>query len=231
MDEFARGFVSKSADTLTCRECETQLAEYVEARVMGQSTVGYSQLEQHLQVCPHCRREYRELEAVLTSAYTEAAPVATARSRYDFSFLKPQQSRPFGWDDLGRLIVDLTSSVWQSPPRLAPAYVVKSEDTPDEAGAEGLPAPLRFSLGAPDLDDLQLDVTALPDRTDPARYTLVAKVEQPSRWPELAGVTVSLTLGDETRTDVTDESGEVTFSRIPAERLTDAQLRVAPATD
>ena len=71
-----------------------------------------------------------------------------------------------------------------------------------------------------------MDVTVLPSKDDPALCVIVARVETPSRWPDVAGSEVTLVTGDVVSTVVTDESGEATFRGVALAALESATLSV-----
>lgn len=237
---------------IACRECLDTLGSYVEDQLAGEDVARlYPQIARHLENCPSCREQHDSLYELLReeAAGTFGEPPSYLsfgewfRRQEQPSFeqasaqgLQPpapsleEEPTPFRWDRLGRLIIDLATALWQPPQRLALAYAVKGEEPVDEARAktEGLKFPLRFSLGSPDVDDLQLDITAVRDRDNPELCTLVARVEIPSRWSELAGTEITLMAGEETYTEFSDESGEVTFKGIPISRLAESRLRVRP---
>jgi hypothetical protein len=217
-------------DQLTCQECEELLPEYIQAEQDGTADQSHwAAVTFHLQTCPHCTNEYTEISALLTLGLSDQGPEPPYYPTPDLSFLHPSKSKTkqpqasfWHLDEVGRLIIQLVGVLWGPLPRLEAAYAVRGgptiEDRPNRLG--------QISIGEPAVEDLQVDVTVLPAQDDPSLCKVVARVEVPSRFPNLAGTEVTLTAGARTITELTNESGEVTFRKVPLESLPDAVLRV-----
>jgi hypothetical protein len=222
-----------------CSACEAQLAEYVDAQVMGiKPARDFTQIELHLQVCPHCARAYRELMDLVTSAYTEKVPRPVRKPKFDFSFLptaptKPfdtpaaTQDRPFRWDELGRLIIEFSAELVRAlqPPAYQPAYAAvkspRSSRTLCQLSLE--------EVG----EDLNVTITAEEMRDDPTLCIAIVEVNIPSRggWPNLANTEVTLKRGKaELETQLTDAYGEAIFEGINTDDLAHLVFEITPRT-
>lgn len=227
MDEFARALTARVEDNLTCDACEAQLAEYVEMQVTGRHEGRYGPVERHIQRCPRCAATYRDMLELTRLAYGNALPRPRRSPHFNFSFLEGTTPKSFTWDGL-RLVINLAIALWE-PPRLAPAYAVKGETPPEEAGdATDVRLPRRFSLDPTDIADVQVTIAVLPDTEATDACNLVAKVEVPSRWPDLSGIEVVLAWAETRLSQPTDESGEVIFGPLPCTALQTARLSVQP---
>ncbi len=221
-------------DAMTCEECETALPDYLLAERDGESNlIRWRSVARHLAQCPHCANALRETSELMALGLDEHGAEPQTIPEPNLSFLRFEQDKAtqpkadfWHFDKLGQLIIRLGAALLSPPARLAPAYALRSEKEERGSGA-GDQGPLgRLSLGSPTLDDLQVDVSVLPDRDDPSLCTVVARVETSSRWPNVAGTEVALVAGDVVLTAVTDESGEVTFRRIAIATLDSATLSV-----
>lgn len=227
MKEFARAVLSKQEDQLTCSACEAVLAEYVDAQIMGvEPPKGSGQVALHLQVCPHCARAYRELIALVTSAYTEKTPRPARRPEFDFSFLEREEvqpEKPF-WDELRRLVAEVpiligetVASFGQLPPPLAPRLVPagayrKREPIP---GAEKEEEEVVELLEIPHRDDNLVIRLRLGPVFD-GKGTLVLEVGtlEPSQPIEQAKVTLRDEDGGLLEGTPTDEDGLAFFREL-----------------
>lgn len=238
MKEFARAMLSKEEDKMACSACEAQLAEYVDAQIMGiEPAEDFAQIELHLQVCPHCARAYRELMDLMTAAYTERVPRPARKPKFDFSFLPPEpakpfdtpaatQDKPFRWDKLGRLIIEFSAELVRAlqPPAHQLAYaMVKSY----KSSRTLCQISLKKEVG----EDLEVTITAEEMRDDPALCTAFVEVNIPSRggWPNLADTEVTLKRGEvELETQLTDAYGEAIFEGISTDDLAHLVFEITP---
>lgn len=224
-------------DELTCQECEALLPDYLLAVREGKSDhPHWRSIALHLALCPYCANELRETSrlAALGLGQEGIAPVRTPTP--DLSFLhgprkKATQPQTDFWhfDQMGQLIIRLAAALLPPPAQLAPAYVVRSEEIVRASEGDDRRSLGRLSIGSPALDDLQVDVTVLPDVNDPALCMVVARIERLSRWPEVAGSKVTLTTENVVLSEVTDQSGEATFRKVTLATLDSATLSVWPA--
>jgi hypothetical protein len=223
-------------DEMTCQECEVILPDYLLAEQEGTSNlIRWQSVTLHLALCPHCTNELRETSALMALGLAEGDIESLQTPTPDLSFLRGKQKKPAQpqanfWhiDRMGHLIIRLAAALLSPPAQLAPAHVLRTEERirTSEAGDES--ALGRLSLGTPTFDDLQVDVTVLPDKNDPALCIVIARVETPSRWPNVAGSEVMLATRDEVFSAVTNESGEATFRKIALTTLDNATLTVKP---
>jgi uncharacterized protein YbaR (Trm112 family) len=234
MDSLLQALAAEGEDQMNCDECETLLPEYLLAEEDGKSQQDrWRPLALHLLVCPHCSSEHTALSAMARMELEERGAEPARYPVPDLSFLsdarkKTAQSQADFWhlDELGRLIIRLATALLPPPARLAPVYAVREEEEISAPEAGGRRSLGRLSLGSPTLDDLEVDVTVLPSKDDPALCVIVARVEMPSRWPNVAGSEVTLEAGGIVSTVVTDESGEATFRGVALAALDSATLSV-----
>jgi len=172
MKEFARAILSDREDEVTCADCKARLPEVIAAEVMG-ADLGedLSEVQWHLAICPHCAREYRELQALAVSAYDEDLPEPSRQVRFDFSFLEPLSGEIQVWqqstEGIRRLLAEipiavsqLAASFGQVHPALVPCRLTVA------AGA------LRSGLPAAEGVEGVIEVMELPD----AEANLVIKL-------------------------------------------------------
>lgn len=234
MDFLLQALAAEGEDQMTCDECEAFLPEYLLAEEDGEVQQDrWRPVALHLLVCPHCSSEHTALSAMGRMELDEQGAEPIHYPVPDLSFLrgarrKTAQPQADFWhlDDLGRLIIRLAAALLPPPTRLAPAYALREEGEASAPEAGGRRSLGRLSLGSPTLDDLQVDVTVLPSKDDPTLCVVVARVETPSRWPDVAGSEVTLVTEDAVSTVVTDESGEATFRRVALAALEGATLSV-----
>jgi hypothetical protein len=230
MEEFAKAMLSKEEDKMGCSACEAQLAEYVDAQVMGiEPTEDFAQIELHLQVCPHCARAYRELLGLVTSAYIERVPRPARKPRFDFSFLQTEPAELFWWwDELGRLIIEFSAELVRALRPLAhqPAYAMVKSPKSSRTLCQ---LSLKEEVG----EDLEVTITAEEMRDDSALCTAIVEVNIPSRggWPKLANTEVTLKRGEaELETQLTDAYGEAIFEGISTDDLAHLVFEITPRT-
>lgn len=228
MKELARAILLEQEDKLTCAACKTRLPEYVDAQVTDTELEGdFSDVELHLQVCPHCAREYRALLDLVTLAYAEETPQPARQPQFDLSFLASESPAPFRWDDLGRLIIEFSAELMEAfrpPPDQLAHAAVKAGEAPRTV--------CRFALEEAD-EDLNITITARETRGDPAHCTVSVDVDIPSRggWPNLAGTQVTLNRGAEAlATHVTDAFGKAVFEEVRVDDLPRLIFKITPVS-
>jgi hypothetical protein len=229
MKEFAKAILSKEGDKIVCSACEAQLAEYVDAKVMGiEPAEDSAQIELHLQVCPRCARVYRELMTLMTSAYTERVPRPARKPRFDLSFLPTKPAELFWWDELGRLIIEFSAELVRAlqPPTYQPTYAAVKSPKSSKTLCQ---LSLKEEVG----EDLEVTITAEEMRDDPTLCTAFVEVSIPSRggWPNLANTEVTLKRGEaELETQLTDAFGEAIFEGINTDDLAHLVFEITPRT-
>jgi hypothetical protein len=242
MKEFARAILSKQGEKLTCSECKAQLAEYVETQVMGSEPgEDLAGIGLHLQVCPHCAQEYRELLVLVTSAYTEKLPQPAHQPKFDFAFLvsspietlETQPAKPFRWDEPGRLIIEFSAGLLRGlqPPALQPAYAGVKSEKPRRTLCQLVVKEAAADPSTGSGQALEVTITAEEIRDDPTRCTVVVEVNIPSRggWPNLAGTQVTLKHGEQAlETQATDAFGKAVFEGISVDDLAHLTFEIAP---
>lgn len=223
-------------DEMTCQECEAILPDYLLAEQEGTSNlIRWQSVTLHLALCPHCANELREISTLVALGLAEDNIESLHTPTPDLSFLHSKQKTPAPpqanfWhiDRMGHLIIRLAAAFLSPSPQLVPAYALRTEERIRTSESGDASALGRLSLGSPTLDDLQVDVTVLPDKNDPALCIVIARIETPSRWPNVAESEITLTSGDEVFSVVTNASGEATFHKITLATLDKATLSVKP---
>ena len=221
-------------DEMTCQECETVLPEYLLAEREGTSDLArWRSVVLHLTLCPHCANELKVTSELMALGLGERGGEPLHTPAPDLSFLRDERKKAaqpqadfWHFDKMGQLIIRLAAALLPPPTRLAPAYALRNEEEVSASEAGGRGSLGRLFIGSPTLDDLQVDVTVLPSKDDPALCTVVARVETPSRWPDMTGSEVTLVAGDFVKTVVTDEAGEATFGEVALTTVDSATLSV-----
>lgn len=226
MKHFAGAMFSDQEDSLTCHDCKAQLAEYVDAQVMGvESGKAFAEVELHLQVCPHCAREYRELLALTESAYAEDLPQPARQPKFDFSFLEAGSKRFVWWDELGRLIIEFSAELVRAfqPPAPRLGYAGVKSEKPQRTLCQ-------LPVQDPD-EDLEVTITAEEARDDPNACTVVVEVNIPSLggWPNLSGTEVTLKRDEqELESQATDAFGKAVFEGVSTDDLPHLVFEIKP---
>ncbi len=226
-----RALTTDEEDTLTCRECQAQLPDYLQADREGQAGgMRWRPVARHLETCPHCSAEYKMLSDLTALAYGERGIEPPEYPKPDLSFLQPEKAEspqpisiPWRLDELGRLIIEFSAELVRT--FQSPAYAptgLKSAQSPGTL--------CQFSL-IEAVEDLEVTVIAKEKRDDPTYCTLMVKVNIPSRggWPNLAKTEVILKQNEiELETQLTDAFGQVVFEGIATDDLPQLVLEVEP---
>ena len=203
------------ADRMDCQACQARLPEYVEALGQGVNNSATSRaVALHLAVCPYCLAVYADLADMARLATGRIGAEPPVYPQPDLSFLPGPVTRParrlWRLDTLGRIVIEFSADLLASllpQPELTPIGL-KSDASPAEARS--------FSL-AGEIADTNISVTIEPPGSDPARCTVVARVEIPSRggWPNLGDTLVVLQRADtEIARQFTDAFGSAVFERV-----------------
>jgi hypothetical protein len=172
----------------------------------------------HLDRCPHCRAE-------LSRLLTFLAPEASApQSEPSWA-----QATGFEWQrvrETGQVLIRLLGEALSPPQALQPAFVaIKGQ-------AHGLEEQddvvCRITLDPDETGDLDIEAIVRRDQDDPELGILVARVQSPSRWPELAGTLVQAGAGDWQAEGTTDDDGMVTLTGLPLGLLDVLSIQVVP---
>jgi len=228
-----------------CEPHRPFISDYVETELDGQDAESlFPELAEHLEICPDCYEEYEDLRQTLDLERQGRLKKPPRPAQFDFSFLKEIQpepqprdsteappkgpTKPFWWDEPGRLIIQFSAELvgtWQPPaPQLAYAPV-KS----DKSSRILCQLPLK-EVG----NDLEVEITAEEMRDDPTLCTVIVEVNIPSRggWPNLAGTEVMLKRGElEMEAQLTDAFGEVAFEGIRIGDLAHLVFEITPTRE
>lgn len=214
---------AEQEDTMTCRECEEQLSEYLQAEIEGRGGEGrWQALTFHVKTCPYCSNAYQELTQLLAFASGEQGTEPPAYPTPDLSFLSKKKtdakpiSRPaWHWDKWGRLVIQFSAELIDL--FRSPAYAM-----PGLKKADSENILYQFYWQEKMEDDLEVSVTAEEVPGNPTYCTLTIEVNILSRggWPHLADTEVTLKRDDlKLKTDLTDAFGYVVFEGIALEDL------------
>lgn len=120
------------------------------------------------------------------------------------------------WQETGRLLFRrLQDALSPATPLLMPV-AVKGDSALTPVTTEIVQ---RMSLNQEQVADLDLEAVIRRTVAAPHLYSLVVSVQIPSRWPDLAGVLVTVSTEIWSMTGLTDMDGEVIFQGIPEEKL------------
>ena len=216
------------SDDAACTACLDTLEQYVEAQLAGEGPAArWPEVAGHLDACVACAESYALLYAARLA--TPAAPADLPAP--DLSFLQASAAGPLApaalrnQRRLERLHKTLAAAVSRAgvqlrlklsqpllsllPPPAGPALAFRSD-----AGA----ALFELALDDPDGAVERLTVSAYGAVGE--RCVVRVQVALRGRaWPDLAGVPVVLSAGDERRTAATDAWGEAVFEDLPVSAL------------
>ncbi len=171
----------------------------------------------HLDRCSHCGSE---LSRLLTFLATEAS-AHVSESNWS-------QAPGFEWQrvrETGQMVIRLLGQVLSPPQMLRPAAIaVKGQ----ARGLEEDDVVYRITLDPDDTGDLDIEASIRRDQDDPELGILVARVQSPSRWPELAGTLVWAAAGDWQAEGLSNDEGMVTLTGLPIALLDVLSIKVIP---
>jgi predicted SprT family Zn-dependent metalloprotease len=225
MRHLVRALTSDEEDSLTCRECQNLLPDYVQAEAEGQAhEPRWRPVTFHLETCPHCSTEYAALSELLELAHGERGEEPLRYPVPDLAFLRRKKDRspqpasiPWRLDEFGRLIIGFSADLLRAfqLPAYQPAYAM--------TGLKSKSSRILCQLSLKEaVEDVEVTITAEEMRADPTRCTVVVEVNIPSRggWPNLAGTEVMLKRDElELDTQTTDAYGEAVFEGIATNDL------------
>ncbi len=171
----------------------------------------------HLDRCPHCRSE---LSRLLTFLATEAASRA---SESNWS-----QALGFEWQgvrETGQMVIRLLGKLLSPPQVLRPASIAVKGQTHE---LEEDDVVYRITLDPDETGDLDIEAIIRRDQDNPELGILTARVQSPSRWPELTGTLVWAGAGEWQADDITNDEGMVTLIDLPLNLLDMLSIRVVP---
>lgn len=185
----------------------------------GDPGSAYPHVAQHLAGCPACRAELGEIVALATPLY-HREPVPTAAPTFDLSFLTAPQGDPkplrYWWyDQVGRLIIQLSQDLLRSLIPPAAAIATRGDSIPQHQLRVETPQGIRVTI----------EVLVAPD--DAAHATIQVVVDQLTQDPlDQPSVTVTLRASSQTWSVTTDPIGVATFHGIPIATLPEIQVTV-----
>lgn len=208
--------------TDACEACLQKLDAYIEAQLAGEAYLDqYPDVALHLDACVECAGAYARLYELALAEARDALPKPASVPDPDLSFLATDSVR---LADRLREAVTRTGDAL----RLELSAGLLALLTPSEpATALRSAADTRYGEVLLDLDptevddfDVPLTITAYRDAERP-RMCLVEVAVEPAGegWPNLAGRSVTLTVGDTVQTSETDAWGVAAFENIPVDLL------------
>jgi hypothetical protein len=221
-----RALSANEEDTLTCRECQDNLPDYLLAETEGQAAgARWRAVARHLEMCPHCSTAYATMADLTVLAYGEQGAEPPVFPEPDFSFLHPETAKiPWHLNELKHLVIELSTELLEALPPPAPAVVgLKSHQSPQRVLCE-------FSLE--EVENIVVKVTAEEKRNDPTHCTVSVTVDIPSRggWPNLTGTLVTLKKDQQDLTSqLTDAFGQAVFEDIVTDDLAHLAFEIAPS--
>lgn len=231
----SQAVLSQQTDRLTCDQCQARLPDYVQAQIEGRDPARLSpEVRDHLALCPHCQRLYRDLLEIDDLILTGGLPEPTTYSPPDLSFLKRLRV-PERFGEITRrgaywaqsraraLVVDMGTFFQALGRQPAPALAVRGEEY--EPG-EML---YQIALGPENLDDLDVEVTVYRRPEKPEVTRVMVHVRVPSRLlAGFAGSQVQMKTGETTQAARTDDDGLAVFEDVPLADLEEVTFTIIP---
>jgi hypothetical protein len=173
-------------------------------------------LQQHLATCADCQAALERLEAFLASEAVSPAPA-------DQTAVSWTRVRDVEWRlrEAGQLVIRFVAQSL-TPPQLAP-IPTKGDATSPEAET------LRHTALDPnDIEDLDIELVALKNASDPETCTLNIRVAILSRWPELQGTRIQASTTSWQAIGTSDEDGLITLAGLPIAQLNHLVVEINP---
>lgn len=235
LGRLSQAVLSQRTDRLTCAECQVSLPDYVQAQVEGRDPAGlYPGVRDHLALCPHCQRLYRDLLEFDELISIGGLPELATYSPSDLSFLKrmrvPERlgeivRRGAYWaqGQARGLVVDMRAFFQVLGRQPSPALAVRGEEY------ELKDVLYQIALGPENLDDLDVDVTVYRRLERPEVARVVIHVRVPSQLlTGFAGGQVQMKTEEMTRATQTDDDGLAIFEDVPLADLKEATFTIIP---
>jgi hypothetical protein len=234
--------LTDAIDEADCQRCLDQLETYIDHQLAGRD---YRRLlpavARHLDQCVRCAEDYALVyEVRRAEAATEWAPALPASvPAPNLEFLGRAATQPFPAPAASLAEHDaLRAALSAAGPRLtvtlSPALLLAVTQGATAPAARPMAlrsvdaAPLLtidFAQPSPQIASLHLSAHRHPPGSD----TLLLRVQVAllnREWPDLAGIPVRLSIGQEQQEAATDAWGEAIFSAIPQDRLGDLAVTV-----
>jgi hypothetical protein len=225
---------SASPPESECQSYLPRLDAYIAAQLAGEDYLTrYADIALHLDRCERCADSYARLYELELALAAGELPAPQLMPAPDLSFLSTPKTQ--GGNSLLDLLADalrsttnnirlhLTEELLALLQPHQPAALTRSSvddarygEVLYELQPEQLPAPT-----------MPIRLTAYRDSLQPEQCLLEVVAMPPGvNWPNLAGYTVTLQIGDEQVTQTTDAWGVVAFAGIPITRLREVALHV-----
>jgi hypothetical protein len=194
----------------------------------------YPEVRDHLTLCPHCQRLYRDLLEFDELTSTGDLPELDTYSPTDLSFLKRMRV-PERFGEIVRsgaywaqgqargLVVDMRAFFQVLSRQPSPALAVRGKEY------EIRDVLYQIALGPENLDDLDVDVTVYRQLERPEVARVVIYVRVPSRLlTGFAGGQVQMKTEEMSRTARTDDDGLAIFEDVPLANLKETTFTIIP---
>lgn len=224
--------VLKKPAAEACEGCLQRLDDYIAAQLAGDAYAyleEYPNVAMHLDACIECAGAYARLYELAVAEANDALPSPTTMPAPNLSFLETESA-------------GLAERLWEA--------VIRTDDTLRlelSAGLLALLTPSEPAAALRSADDarygevlLRLDPTEVEDYDVPLTLSAYRDAEQPDTclvetvvkpagesWPNLAGRSVTLTIGDAVRTSETDSWGVAAFEGVPIDSLDEMTIDVS----
>jgi hypothetical protein len=227
--------LSQQTDRLTCGECQVRLPDYVQAEVEGRDPARlFPEVQDHLALCPHCQRLYRDLLEFDELVSSGDLPEPVSYTPPDLSFLKRLRV-PEGFGEIVRsgaywaqsqaqdLVLDIRAFFQVLGRQPSPALAVRGEEY------ELKEILYQIVLGPENLKDLDVEVTVYRQLERPEIVRVMVHVRVPSKLlTGFAGGQVQMKTEETTRAARTDDDGQAIFEDIPLSDLKEATFIIIP---
>jgi hypothetical protein len=234
--------LTDAIDEADCQRCLDQLETYIDHQLAGRD---YRRLlpavARHLDQCVRCAEDYalvyevRRAEAASAQSRVAALPAAVPAPNLEF-LGHPPATRPVpappaaGLAEHDALRAALSAAGPRLTVTLSPALLaILPPPPPRPMALRSVDSPplltIDFSQPSPQIATLHLSAHRHPPGSD----TLLLRVQVAllnHEWPDLAGIPVRLSIGQEQQEAATDAWGEAIFSDIPQDRLGDLAVTV-----
>jgi hypothetical protein len=181
------------------------------------ATAEAAEIGQHLAGCPYCPAELARLTESLVPPERATAEPGWVEQVVGFGrvWLEPESGR---WRQIAVALTNLGR-----PPQ-APAALPGMMGQPAGLAASG---PEQLSLAPPGAD-FELEISFGPDQSsgEPDHCRLAVMLTLLDRFGDFSGIDVILHWGEQTRREVTNALGQVTFAALPCAQLNQMNLMV-----
>jgi hypothetical protein len=218
-------------DAADCQRCLDQIEDYIDRQLAGHDyRRQLPAIARHLDQCVRCAEDYALVYEVRRNAAALPQPASIPPARLEFLRRPPETPVAERLDQHSALRAALSVEGARLTVTLSPALLAALPPPPAQAMAlRSVEAPLLLTIAfeqpSPQIASLQLSAHRHP----PASVLILLRVQvelYDREWPDLAGIAVRLSLGQEQREAATDAWGAAIFSNIPQVRLSDLAVTV-----